>query len=216
MQPGGPFQRYYFMKENVFLMQTPIEGGVCQKVLLMLASTDFLGDRNIVTDCRSSHAEEVFESLLDKYADMVFKIAFARTNNSHDAEDIMQEVFVRYIKSSPQFENPEHEKAWFIRVTINLTKSLLTSSWFRRTTELKDNLYVAMKEKSEVYYAVAALPKNMRTVIHLYYYENYKVDEIAEMLGRSSSYVKSILMRARKKLKAALGDTFETVENADK
>lgn len=179
-------------------------------------ATTVSGGLEKMTDCQFSRAEEAIELLLEKYSDMVFKIAFARTNNAHDAEDIMQEVFVRYIRNSPQFINTEHEKAWFIRVTINLTKSLLTSSWFRKTTELKDNLYVTMKEESEVYYAVAALPKDMRTVIHLYYYENYKVDEIAEMLGRSSSYVKSILMRARKKLKAALGDTFETVENADK
>jgi RNA polymerase sigma-70 factor (ECF subfamily) len=168
-----------------------------------------------MTDSRISHAEELAEYLIKKYSDMVFKIAFTRTNNAHDAEDIMQEVFFRYIRSNPQFENTEHEKAWFIRVTINLTKSLLTSSWFRRTTELKDNLSVTMSEKSEVYYAVATLPKDMRTVIHLYYYEDYKVDEIAEILGKSSSYVKSILMRARKKLKAALGETFEAVENAN-
>ncbi len=167
-----------------------------------------------MTDCQSSHTEESIEGMLAKYSDMVFKIAYARTNNAHDAEDIMQDVFVRYIRSSPQFENTEHEKAWFIRVTINLTKSLLTSSWFRRTTELKDNLSVTMAEKSEVYYAVAALPKDMRTVIHLYYYEDYKVDEIAKLLGRSSSYVKSILMRSRKKLKTALGED-ESVEGAN-
>lgn len=183
--------------------------------LLLLATTDFKGIGIKMSDCQSSHTAESIDFVLKKYSDMVFKIAYARTNNTHDAEDIMQEVFVRYIKSNPQFENAEHEKAWFIRVTINLTKSLLTSSWFRRTTELKDNLSVTMAEKSEVYYAVAALPKNMRTVIHLYYYEDYKVDEIAEILGKSSSYVKSILMRARKKLKTALGDIYETVENAN-
>ena len=168
-----------------------------------------------MTDSQLSRTEESIELLLEKYSDMVFKIAFARTNNAHDAEDIMQEVFVRYIRNNPHFENTEHEKAWFIKVTINLTKSLLTSSWFRRTTELKDTLSVTMGEKSEVYYAVAALPKDMRTVIHLYYYEDYKVDEVAEILGKSSSYVKSILMRARKKLKTALGESGKNLESVE-
>lgn len=135
---------------------------------------------------------------------MVYRIAFARTKNTHDAEDIMQDVFLRYIKSNPFFENAEHEKAWFIRVTINRTNSLFSSSWFRKTTSLKDNLSVNMDEKSEVYYAVMALPKDMRTVIHLYYYEDYAVREIADLLHKSESYVKSILMRARSKLKTLL------------
>ena len=148
--------------------------------------------------------QEKAELIFRKYSETVFRIAFARTNNSNDAEDIMQDVFVRYIKAKPCFESEEHEKAWFIRVTINRTKSLLTSSWFRKTTELHDTLSVEMTEKSEVYYAVMSLPKDMRTVIHLYYYEDYKINEISSLLNRSEAYVKSILMRARKKLKVAL------------
>ncbi|PKM62563.1 MAG: RNA polymerase subunit sigma-24 [Firmicutes bacterium HGW-Firmicutes-21] len=147
--------------------------------------------------------------MLGKYSDMVFKVAYTRTKNSHDAEDIMQDVFLRYIRSKPCFESEEHEKAWFIRVTINRTKSLLTSSWFRKTTVLDDRLSVNPAQKSDVYYAVMALPKDMRTVIHLYYYEDYSIREIAKLLFRSESYVKSILMRARKKLKITLEENNE-------
>lgn len=149
------------------------------------------------------------EYMLGKYSDMVFKVAYTRTKNSHDAEDIMQDVFLRYIRSKPCFESEEHEKAWFIRVTINRTKSLLTSSWFRKTTVLDDRLSVNPAQKSDVYYAVMALPKDMRTVIHLYYYEDYSIREIAKLLFRSESYVKSILMRARKKLKITLEENNE-------
>lgn len=165
---------------------------------------------------QSLRTDDSVEKIISKYSNMVFRVAYARTNSSHDAEDIMQDVFVRYIKNKPCFENEEHEKAWFIRVTINCSKSLLTSSWFRRTTELKDNIpddkmSVCLAEESEVYYAVMSLPKDMRTVIHLYYYEDYKVKEIAEILKRSESYVKSILMRARKKLKNTLGEASEQI-----
>lgn len=157
-------------------------------------------------DSQSLRTNDSVEHILTKYSDMVFRVAYARTNNIQDSEDIMQDVFVRYIKSKPFFVSEEHEKAWFIRVTINCTKSLLTSSWFRKTTKLEDNFSVKLAEKSEVYYAVKALPKDMRTVIHLYYYEDYDIREISHLLNRSESYVKSILMRARKKLKAILSD----------
>jgi RNA polymerase sigma-70 factor, ECF subfamily len=155
-------------------------------------------------DSQSLRTDDSVEYILKKYSDMVFRVAFARTNNTQDSEDIMQEVFLRYIRSKPCFKNEEHEKAWFIRVTINCAKNLLTSSWFRRTTKLDDRLSVKLAEKSEVYYAVMSLPKDMRTVIHLYYYEDYDIREISVLLSRSESYVKSILMRARKKLKNVL------------
>ncbi|HAN21356.1 MAG: RNA polymerase subunit sigma-24 [Clostridiales bacterium GWF2_36_10] len=155
-------------------------------------------------DSQSLRTNDSVEHILRKYSDMVFRVAYSRTNNTHDAEDVMQDVFLRYIRSKPCFESEEHEKAWFLRVTINCANSLLTSSWFRRTTMLDDRLSVTLAEKSEVYYAVLALPKDMRTVIHLYYYEDYDIRKIAEILGRSQSYVKSILMRARKKLKSVL------------
>ena len=153
---------------------------------------------------QSLRTDDAVDYILAKYSDMVFKIAFTRTKNSHDAEDIMQEVFLRYIRKKPCFESAEHEKAWFIRVTVNCTKSLLSSLWFRKTTALDDRLSVKSSEKSEVFYAVMELPKDMRTVIHLYYFENYSVKEIAGLLKRSESYVKSILMRARNKLKTLI------------
>lgn len=160
-------------------------------------------------DSQSLRTNDSVDHILRKYSDIVFRVAYSRTNNTPDAEDVMQDVFLRYIRSKPCFENEIHEKAWFIRVTINCTKNLLTSSWFRKTTGFddrlsNDNLSYILNEKSEVYYSVMELPKDMRTVIHLYYYEDYDIREIANLLNRSESYVKSILMRARKKLKSVL------------
>ena len=141
---------------------------------------------------------------LNKYSNMVFRLAFARTKNSHDAYDILQEVFLRYIKSNKDFINEEHKKAWLIKTTINCSKTLLSSAWFRKTTSLDDNITQELKEKSEVYYAVLKLSKKYRTVIHLFYYEDMSITEIANLLNIKESTIKSQLHRARKKLKEIL------------
>lgn len=156
-----------------------------------------------MNDNSMDYKNEVIISL-NKYSNMVFRLAFARTKNSHDAYDILQEVFLRYIKSNKDFINEEHKKAWLIKTTINCSKTLLSSAWFRKTTGLDDNITQELKEKSEVYYAVLKLPKKYRTVIHLFYYEDMSITEIANLLNIKESTIKSQLHRARKKLKEIL------------
>lgn len=144
---------------------------------------------------------------------MVYRLAFSRTKSKHDSEDILGEVFLRYVKYKPKTENAEHLKAWLIRATINCSNTFLTSSWVRKIFPLNDALYTEMAEHSEVYYAVMQLDKNARTVIHLYYYEDYSVNEIADILKASPSAIKSRLMRARKKLEILLkGETVDVRE----
>lgn len=144
--------------------------------------------------------------MVRKYADTIFRVAYAKTNNAHDAADIMQEVFLRYLRSRPLFESEQHEKAWFLRVAVNCSKNLFASAWFQKTQRLqeKDAFHTVMQEESEVYYAVAALPPQLRMVIHLYYYEDCPVREIASILSKSESSVKSALFRARRLLKISL------------
>ena len=150
-------------------------------------------------NCRPS-ANAVF----NQYADMVYRLAFARTGNRYDSDDILQEVFLRYLRHEADMTDDAHRKAWLIRATINCSKSLLGSAWMRRTVGLKDDLYTEMKEHSEVYYAVLGLPRKYRTVIHLYYYENYSVAEIAQLCSSRPSTVKSWLYRARRQLEQKL------------
>lgn len=171
----------------------------------------------MITSSQSSRTDEMAGRIYEKYSDTVFKIAYARTNSIYDAEDITQEVFFRYLRKKPLFESDEHEKAWFIRAAINCTKSLLTSAWFKKTRQLDliKNAAAEMTEKSEVYYAVAKLPQQMRILVHLFYYEEYKVSEIALMTGKSESNVKTTLMRARKKLADALRTPEEREEFND-
>jgi RNA polymerase sigma-70 factor (ECF subfamily) len=149
------------------------------------------------------------ESILNKYSNMVYRLALARTKQKSDAEDILQEVFLRLIKSKPVFENEEHEKAWIIRVTINCSSKLLTSAWFRHTSPLQEDLRFETEEKSDVYFAVLELPMKYRTIIHLFYYEDLSIAKMSEVLSLKESTIKSQLLRARKMLKVKLKGDFD-------
>ena len=139
----------------------------------------------------------------EKHSDMVYRLAVARVKNKYDADDILQEVFLRFIKYKDKVENEEHLKALLIRITINCSKSLLTSGWFKRTESLSESLSV-WDEYSDTLDAVMRLPQKSRTVIHLHYYMGYSVEEIAKILKSKPSTVKSQLHRARQKLKIDL------------
>ena len=138
-----------------------------------------------------------------KHSDMVYRLAFARVKNKYDADDILQEVFLRFIKVKENVNNDEHAKALLIRITINCSKSLLSSSWFKRTEPLSEHLSVS-DPSFDTLDAVLRLPQKYRTVIHLHYYMGYSVDEIATILKSKPSTVKSQLHRARKMLKIDL------------
>ena len=153
--------------------------------------------------------EELILEVLQKYSNTVYRLAFSRTKSVCDAEDIMQNVFMKFIKANINFESDEHIKAWLIRVTINLSKNLLTSAWFKRTITLEDDIVITLKEESEVYKYVLDLPTKYRTVIHLFYYEDMTTANIAEILNIKESTVRSQLHRARNMLKEKMkGDEY--------
>lgn len=139
----------------------------------------------------------------ERYSNMVYRLAFARVKNTYDADDILQEVFLRFIKAKKKVNNEEHAKAMLIRITINCSKSMLTSSWFKRTEPLSETLGVS-DPCFDTLDCVLRLPQKYRTIIHLYYYMGYSVDEIAKILKSKPSTVKSQLYRARQKLKIDL------------
>ena len=144
-------------------------------------------------------ASEAFK----KHSDMVYRLAVARVKNKYDADDRLQEGFLRFIKVKDKVENDEHLKALLIRITINCSKSMLSSSWFKRTESLSESFGV-LDEYSDTLDAVLRLPKKYRTVIHLHYYMGYSVNEISSILKSKPSTVKSQLHRARKQLKIEL------------
>lgn len=142
--------------------------------------------------------------IVEKYASMVYKLAFARTKNKSDADDIFQEVFLIYVRKNPTFESEEHEKAWFIRVTINCTKDLWAYNKKRNYEELDENTPTSEHEEEFLYEYLEKLPEEYRTIIHLFYYEDIPTSKISEILKKKESTVRMALTRARRLLKDLL------------
>jgi RNA polymerase sigma-70 factor (ECF subfamily) len=149
------------------------------------------------------------ERAIDTYSDMVYRIALTRTRTMQDAEDIYQDVFLKYNEKSPKFQDEEHEKAWLIRVTINLTKNFNNLSWNKSVVNLDENIKFETQEESDVFETVCNLPQNYRTVIYLMYYEGYKVKEIAKLMKKSEGTIKTWAYRARESLKLSLKGGFD-------
>ncbi len=152
--------------------------------------------------------EKEFETKYNDYGKMLFRIAYLFVGNSADAEDILQDVFMKYLSGKYCFKDAEHEKAWFIRVTQNKSLDYLKRKG-RKNLSL-DNADVITYEKntisSDVIKTVLALPEKYKSSVILYYYEDYSVEEISEILKISKSAVKMRLKRSREILKLELED----------
>ena len=149
---------------------------------------------------------------VERWGDLVWRLALVRTANVSDAEDVFQEVFLRYFRQEDRqvFFNDEHRKAWLIRCTVNRAKSLLASPWRRRMVPLEVAAQIGVEDEyREVYSAVLALPEKYRAVIHLFYFEGLSVAEIAADLNAPEGTVRSHLSRGRALLREALKEEIE-------
>ena len=156
------------------------------------------------------------ERIYDKYHESVYRLAFTYCKNRADAEDLTSEVFLKRFAYKKEFEDEKHETAWIMRVTVNQAKDLLRSFRYRFSVPLEEaELVYNTPEESEVYHAVMALPAKYRTVIHLYYYEDYSVTEIGKIIGKSPTAVQTQLYRARNMLKKTLGEELHYETNAE-
>jgi RNA polymerase sigma-70 factor (ECF subfamily) len=147
---------------------------------------------------------EKAEETVKRNEDKLFRTALAIMGNKTDAEDIVQDVFVKLFEKQPNFESSEHETAWLIRVTVNLCKSRLRSHWYKKTVPLLDTFPAQTNEQQEIIETVLSLPSKYRIVIHLFYYEGYSTKEIAEIAKQKESTVREQLTRARRLLKIYL------------
>ena len=143
-------------------------------------------------------------ALAEQYAGMLYRLAYARTGSRADAEDVMQEVFVRLLRARPEFRDEEHAKAWLLRVGARCAADVLRAPWRRRAGPLDDALPAPEP--------VLALPAQYRMAVHLYYYEELSVAEIAAVLGKSEGAVKSRLFRARALLRRYLKEDGDVSE----
>lgn len=171
---------------------------------------------------------------INAYGNMLFKLSFLRLRNVQDAEDVVQEVFYQYLKTSRTFESPEHEKAWLVKVTLNACRKVWRSAKRRPQKSLEEGASEILKgteegegigagmaapdpeeaavrqeERRRVLEAVMELPERSRDVIHLFYYEEIPIKEIARLTGRGESTVTSQLTRARGQLKKMLKGEYE-------
>ena len=153
--------------------------------------------------------ENEFEAKYNEYGNMLYKIAFLYLGNATDTEDVLQDVFTKYLCGKYRFKNSEHEKAWFIRVTQNKCLDYLKKSG--RKNECIDDVPVTATYKDEdleqdVIAKVIALPEKYKSAIILFYYNDYTIEEISKTLKISKSAVKKRLQRGRDILKLELED----------
>ena len=141
--------------------------------------------------------------LYDRYAQDVYRLALSYLYHSQDAEDVCHSVFLTLVEKDVTLF-PGKEKAWLLKCTANACKDLLKSFWRKNREELTDNLDLADSSDRELWVVVGTLPPKYRAVVHLYYYEGYSQDEIADILGITRSAVQTRMQRAKKLLEKEL------------
>lgn len=155
------------------------------------------------------------EETVQKYKDRLFKIAFNICQNFADADDAVQDVFIKYYSLNKEFDDETHLKAWLIRVTINRAKDITSSFWRKHRETLEEHMETMVFEEpgdGRLFEAVMKLPEKYRIPIHLYYYEEYSVREIADILKSRENTVKSQLGRGRKLLREMLKEEWDDEE----
>lgn len=158
--------------------------------------------------------EERAHYLVETYADAILRLGYSYLKNTADAQDICQTVLLKLLTEDKTFENPQHERAWVLRVTANQCKDLLKSPWRKRICGLDACAEMPAPEEPSglMLEAVNRLPDKYRMVIHLHYYEGYQAQEIGTILGLPANTVYTRLARARAQLKELLeGEYYETL-----
>lgn len=155
-------------------------------------------------------AGQMAADALDTYGNAILRCAYSYLHNMADAEEVLQDTLLKLLTAAPGFESEEHKKAWLLRVAANLSKNRISYNALRDCDELSEDLAEEGREDlSFVWDAVKELPVQFREVIHLHYYEGYSTEEIAEILKRNPSTVRSDLRRGRERLKAILKEAYD-------
>ena len=159
-------------------------------------------------DC--STADREARRLLDSYGNSILRYAYSYLHNRSDAEEILQDVILKRLGTALSFESPAHEKAWLLRVAGNMSKNRLNYNAVRSTDELRDDLIASQRtDLSFVWDAVRELPEQYRAAIHLFYYEGLSTREIARILQKKESTVRSDLRRGRERLRSVLKEEYD-------
>lgn len=150
------------------------------------------------------------EEILDQYGNSILRLAYSYLHNQSDAEEVLQDTLLQVVRTKPEFQNAAHAKAWVLRVAANLSKNRIAYNKVRYADELEEELVAEEQENlSYVWEAVKQLPQPYREVIHLFYYEGYSTRQIAEILERKESSIRSDLRRGRQRLKLVLKEAYD-------
>ena len=149
-----------------------------------------------------------FDEIVEKYSDMITRIAILNLKNSQDAKDCFQNTFIKLYMSNKKFSSEEHLKAWLIRVCINECKNY-RRLWNRNVVQIDDVVAPEHHDELFIILEIMKLSKHQRNTLYLYYYEGYKIFEIAQMLNMKENTVKSYLKRGRDTLKERIGEFYE-------
>jgi len=147
---------------------------------------------------------EIIE-LVEKYTSLIFRVSYCILGNRDDAEDAVQETFLKYLTKSPEFESEEHRKAWLIKVAANISKNMMMFRIRRDTLNIDDVKNIGIRENDfETFELIMSLPVKHKIVLTLYYIEGYKCKEIADIIGISEEAVRKRLQKGRELLKKSL------------
>lgn len=150
------------------------------------------------------------ERYMNSYGDQILRLVYSYVHNMADAEDVLQETLIKVLEANPVFENETHEKAYLFRAASNIAKNRIAANKRHETDELNEELVAEEREDlSFVWEAVKSLPEIQREVIHLFYQEGLQTAEIAEILQRNESTVRSDLRRVREALKNILKEEYD-------
>ena len=154
------------------------------------------------------------DQIIDRYQNMVYGLALAKTNSPADADDVFQEVFLACFQSGKTFRDEEHRKAWLLRTTINICRRVTASTWRRKTVPLEEQQEVSVlfrePEENLVWEAVQKLEEKYRLPVYLFYFQELSTQEIAKVLGIRPGAVRMRLSRGREMLREMLkGDFFD-------
>ena len=151
---------------------------------------------------KQNKTEEEINELVNKYSSLIFRISYCILCNSEDAEDAVQETFLKYITKAPEFNSEEHRKAWLIRVSANISKNMLMFRLRRETVNIDDIENIGISENDfEIFELIMSLPAKHKIVMTLYYVDGYKSKEIAEIIGISEETVRKRLQKGRELLR---------------
>ncbi len=155
--------------------------------------------------------DEEIKTLVDNYSSMIFRVSYCILCNIDDAEDAVQETFLKYLTKAPDFNSEEHRKAWLIKVSTNISKNMLMFRRKREAVSIDDVESIGVSENDyETFELIMSMPAKHRIVMTLYYIEGYKSNEIAEIIGISEEAVRKRLQKGREILKKEI-----TKENSD-